>query len=153
MDLFSAGTAVCQSCGQTRTVPVPTFATATSWISPTWINLKQCIEHQCTPFPWISDPADVTWHDAACNRHETDVVDIQIGPWVYVSFRGNEMKHFPGYSTVTDILRDFFFSVAALLSTVAVKLLLEVKKRSTFSSPTEKTRNNTTTQTGKGELK
>ena len=47
----------------------------------------------------------------------------------------------------------FFFSVAALLSTVAVKLLLEVKKRSTFSSPTEKTRNNTTTQTGKGELK
>ena len=31
----------------------------------------------------------------------------------------------------------FLFSVAALLSIVAVKLLLEVKKRSKFSSPTE----------------
>ena len=106
VDLFSTGTAVCQSCGQTKTVPVPTFATTTSWISPAWVNLKQCIEYQCTPFPWIYDPADVTWHDAACERHDTDVVDIQIGPWVYVSFRGNEMKHFPDYSTVTDILRD-----------------------------------------------
>ena len=85
---------------------VPTFATATSWISPAWVNLKQCIEHHCTPFPWISDPADVTWHDAACSRHDTDVIDIQIGPWVYVSFRGNEIEHFPGYSTVTDILQD-----------------------------------------------
>ena len=47
------------------------------------------------------------------------------------------------------------FSVAALLSTVAVKLLLEVKKRSKFSSPTENDKENPTTQTnrGKGELK
>ena len=36
---------------------------------------------------------------------------------------------------------DSFFSVAALLSTVAVKLLLEVKKRSKISSPTETNKN------------
>ena len=94
------------ACGQTKTVPVPTFATAISWVSPAWVNLKQCIEHHCTPFPWISDPADVTWHDVACNRHDTDVIDTQIGPWAYVSVRGNEIEHFPGYSTVTDILQD-----------------------------------------------
>ena len=105
-DLFSTGTAVCQSCGQTKTVPVPTLVTTTSWTSPAWVNLRQCIEYQCTPFPWIYDPTDLSWHDAVCERHDTDVVDIQIGPWVYVSFRGNEMKHFPDYSTVTDILRD-----------------------------------------------
>ena len=105
-DLFSTGTAVCQSCGQTKTVPVPTLATTTSWTSPAWVNLRQCIEYQCTPFPWIYDPTDLSWHDATCERHDTDVVDIQIGPWVYVSFRGNEMKHFPDYSTVTDILQD-----------------------------------------------
>ena len=75
-------------------------------ISPAWVNLRQCIEYQCTPFPWIYDPTDLSWHDAACDRHDTDVVDIQIAPWVYVSFRGNEMKHFPDYSTITDILRD-----------------------------------------------
>ena len=39
--------------------------------------------------------------------------------------------------TAVSLLCPFFFSVAALLSTVAVKLLLEVKKRSKFSSPTE----------------
>ncbi len=44
----------------------------------------------------------------------------------------------------------FFFSVAALLSTVAVKLLLEVKKRSKFSSPTEndKEQHNNTNRRG-----
>ena len=49
-----------------------------------------------------------------------------------------------------------FFSIAALLSTVAVKLLLEVKKRSKFTSPTRKqqeTTNPTRTKQGKGELK
>ena len=37
--------------------------------------------------------------------------------------------------------KPIFFSVAALLSTVAVKLLLEVKKRSKISSPTETNKN------------
>ena len=85
--LFSAGTAVCKSCGQTKIVPVPTFASAISWSSPTWVSLKQCIEQNCTPFPWISDPDDASWHEKACIRHDTDVIDIQIGPWAYVSFR------------------------------------------------------------------
>ena len=105
-DLFSSGTAVCPSCGQSKTVPVPTFASAISWSSPTWVNLRLCIEHHCTPFPWISDPDDVTWHDDTCNRHDTDVIDIQIGPWAYVSLRGNELERFPRYSTVTEILQD-----------------------------------------------
>ena len=105
-DLFSTGTSVCQSCGHTKTVPVPTFASAISWSSPTWLSLRQCVEHHCTPFPWISDPADVTWHDKACKRHDTAVIDIQIGPWAYVSFRGEGLEHFPGYSTVADILQD-----------------------------------------------
>ena len=44
----------------------------------------------------------------------------------------------PGYSLPANLGSHlFFFSVAALLSTVAVKLLLEVKKRSKFSSPIE----------------
>ena len=104
--LFSSGTAVCKSCGQTKTVPVPTFASAISWSSSTWVNLRQCVEHHCTPFPWISDPDDVTWHVNACNRHDTDVIDVQIGPWAYVSLRGNGLEHFPDYSTVTEILQD-----------------------------------------------
>ncbi len=104
--LFSSGTAVCKSCGQTKIVPVPTFASAISWSSPTWGNLKQCIEHNCAPFPWISDPDDATWHEKDCTRHDTDVIDIQIGPWAYVSLRGSELEHFPDFSTVTEILQD-----------------------------------------------
>ena len=53
-------------------------------------------------------------------------------------------------------LEAFFFSIAALLSTVAVKLLLEVKKRSKISSPTrmqQETTHPTQTKQGKGELK
>ena len=52
------------------------------------------------------EPKWLRRHDTTCKRHDTDVVDIQIGSWVYVSFRGNEMKHFPDYSMVTDILQD-----------------------------------------------
>ncbi len=89
-DLFSTGKAVCKSCGKTKSVPVPTFASAISWSAPTWVSLRHCIERDCTPFPWISDPSDISWHEEACTRHDADIVDIQA--WAYVSFRGERIE-------------------------------------------------------------
>ena len=50
-DLFSTGSAVCKSCGRSKAVPIPTFATAISWASTSWESLKHCLERDCTPFP------------------------------------------------------------------------------------------------------
>ena len=36
-------------CGQTKSMPVPSFASAISW-SPEWRSLKHCVEQDCT---WI----------------------------------------------------------------------------------------------------
>ena len=77
----------------------------------------------------------MTWHDAACDRHDTDVVDIQIGPWVYVSFRGNKMKHFPDYSTVTDILRDTSLESKGLAIQVFFTLLGVIRAMQDLVTP------------------
>ena len=105
-ELFSTGTAVCKSCGGSKPIPVPTFATRISWASPAWKSLRQCLEHDCIPFPWCTEPNDCSWHEGNCSRHDADVVDIQVGPWAYVSFRGDNMEELPTYSTIAEILHD-----------------------------------------------
>ena len=105
-DLFSTGNAVCKYCGRSKSVPIPTFATAISCSSTSWESLRHCLERGCTPFPWISDPGDSSWHESDCSRHDVDIIDIQFGPWAYVSFRGDEVEEFPPYATVAEILQD-----------------------------------------------
>ena len=113
--LFSTGRAVCKCCGQTKSMPVPTFASGVSWSTPTWISLKHCLEQGCTPFPWILNPRDTSWHDQSCERQDVDIVDVQIGPWAYVSLRGESINDFPAYSTVTEILQDTSLSPQGLM--------------------------------------
>ena len=105
-DLFSTGKAVCKYCGQTKSMPVPTFASAISWSTPAWKSLKHCLEQDCTPFPWILNPKDTSWHEKDCVRQEVDIIDVQVGPWAYVSLRGENIEDFPAYSTVSEILQD-----------------------------------------------
>ena len=105
-DLFSAGKGVCKLCGKTKSVPVPTFARAISWSTTAWESLRHCLERDCTPFPWISNPSDTSWHEEDCSRHDVDIVDIQVGLWAYVSFRGEKVEDFPSYSAVAEILQD-----------------------------------------------
>ena len=133
--LFSTGRAVCKCCGQTKSVPVPTFASAVSWSTPTWISLKHCLEQGCTPFPWILNPKDTSWHDQNCERQDADVVDVQIGPWAYVSLRGESINDFPAYSTVTEILQDTSLSPQGLMIRAVVCCnLLESSARSTMAN-------------------
>ncbi len=105
-DLFSTGSAVCKYCGRSKPVPIPTFATGISWSSTSWENLRHCLERDCAPFPWITSPSDSSWHESDCSRHDVDIIDIEFGPWAYVSFRGDEVEEFPPYATVTEIPQD-----------------------------------------------
>ena len=114
-DLFSTGKAVCKCGGQTKSMPVPTFASAISWSTPEWRSLKHCLEQDCTPFPWILNPKDISWHGKNCERQDVDVIDVQIGPWAYVSLRGESINDFPTYSTVTEILQDTSLSSQGLM--------------------------------------
>ena len=105
-ELFSVGSSVCKCCGGSKKVPVPTFATEHSWASSYWKNLRHCLENDCTPFPWIIHPSDRSWHESDCLRDDVDIVDIQTGPWVYVSFRGCGADTFPHFSTIAEVLQD-----------------------------------------------
>ena len=71
-----------------------------------WNCLRHCLEHDCTPFPWVLNPSDRSWYESDCTRDDVDIVDIQAGPWVYVSFRGSGADAFPHFSTIADILQD-----------------------------------------------
>ena len=42
-------------------------------------------------------------------------MDVQIGPWAYVSLRGESINDFPAYSTVTEILQDTSLSPQGLI--------------------------------------
>ena len=76
------------------------------WASSAWRSLKHCLEHDYTSFPWFTDPGDCRWHEGNCSRHDADIVDIQVGPWAYVSFRGDNVEELPEYSTFAEILHD-----------------------------------------------
>ena len=109
-ELFSVGSAVCKYCGGSKNVPIPTFATELSWTSPSWKSLRHCLEHDCTPFPWITNPGDRSWHESNCSRDDIDIVDVKIGPWAYVSFRGDDVDAFPHFSTIAETLKDISLS-------------------------------------------
>ena len=64
------------------------------------------MENDCAPFPWITNPSDRSWHESDCLRDDVDIVDIQTGPWVYVSFRGDNADIFPHVSTIAEVLQD-----------------------------------------------
>ena len=111
-------------------MPVPTFASAISWSTPAWESLRHCLERDCTLFPWISNPSDTSWHEKDCARHDVDIVDIQVGSWAYVSFRGEKIEEFPSYSTVAEILQDTSLEPQGLAIRVMVCCnVLEIKVR------------------------
>ena len=105
-ELFSSGTAVCKCCGGMKEFPVPTFATEHNWTSSSWAGLRHCLENKCIPFPWIINPGDRSCHRNECLRDDVDVIDIQFGPWMYVSFRNSDLDSFPQFSTISEILQD-----------------------------------------------
>ena len=105
-ELFSRGSALCKCCGGMKEFPVPTFATEHNWTSTSWAGLRHCLENKCTPFPWIINPGDRSWHRNECLRDDVDVIDIQFGPWMYVSFRTSDLDAFPQFSTISEILQD-----------------------------------------------
>ncbi len=104
--LFSVGSAVCKCCGGSKIVPIPTFAPELFWASSSWESLRHCLEHDCTPFPWITNPGDRSWRESNCSRDDVDIVDVKIGPWAYVSFRGDGADAFPHFSTIAETLQD-----------------------------------------------
>ena len=89
-----------------RTAPVPTFATQHMWTSPSWRSLGHCLEKERIPFLWIVNQSDRSWHDVQRSRDDVDTIDVQLGPWVYVSFRSSNVGAFPQYATIASILQD-----------------------------------------------
>ena len=103
-ELFSSGSAVCKCCGGIKKVPEPTFATEHTWTSPSWTSLRHCLENRCAPFPCVINSSDRSWHGNECLRDDVDILDIQFGPWIYVSFRASDAEAFLHFATISDTL-------------------------------------------------